>query len=200
LDISKGEIAMSRQKTAYKDSGSRKSPRHAFLFQVAGRKRKVWAKVRPAKSDVSIVLTENDILEGMKRKGYGDGANCAGAICAGRHSDYFPHKISGHFDWLDRRFYVADRNDAIGLPKSCVAYAHCDSVAKLFDSQAGLKKLLARVREDGPLTIRLTPPVYRLREIGRPRGNTDTDGPKRKSARGHKLRLTRVAAGWGMAA
>jgi hypothetical protein len=192
---------MSKQKTAYKNSGGRKSPRHAFLFQIGGKKRKVWATVKPAKTTVTIVLDDPDVLEGMKRKGYGDGANCAGAICTNRHSDYFPHPLSGHFDWLERRLYVSDRNDAIGMPKTCVAYAHNDSVARLFDSRAGLRKLRNRIREHGPITIRLTPPVYEKREAGRASGHHADAKPKRTSAgRGHKLRLTRVAAGWGMAA
>ncbi len=189
------------KRTAYKTKTSRRSPRHAFLFRVGSQEpSKVWATVKAARSEVSVTLTEDDALRAAQRKGFGDAANCAGALCVNRHSASFPHAVSGHFDFLDRRLYVSDRNDAIGLPKSCVAYSHNDPVAKLFDSRAGLQKLLARLRKNGPITIKLSPPTYEQRESGGTR-NKGTSAPRRKSgAQGHKLRATRVEAGWSTGA
>lgn len=187
---------MSETKMAYrKNNRERRPPRHAFIFQVPGQKpAKVWTTVKPARAVVELRLTEEDVLQAMKRKGYGDAQNCAGAICTHRHGNLFSHPVSGHFDWLYRRLYVSDRNDAVGLPKSCVAYSHHDNVAKLFDSPAGLKKLLKKLREDGPMTIKLSPPVYELREAGRPRGGKSV--PRRTAGSGGlKLRFTKMKAG-----
>lgn len=132
---------MNKLKTAYKNSGSKRSPRHAFLFQIPGQKpAKVWTKVKPAKQQVKIILTELDVRTALDNQGQGDAQNCAGAVCAKRHGENFPHKTSGHFDFLYRSFYVADANDKLGLPKSCVAYAHDSKIAQLFDSRDGLKK------------------------------------------------------------
>lgn len=188
---------MKREKTAYKNSGNRRSPRHAFIFQVPGQKpAKIWAAVKPARSEVTITLTEEDVLAAIKQRGYGDAQNCAGAVCVRRHGENFPHAVTGHFDWLYRRLYVADRNDSIGLPRSCVAYSHNDDTATLFDSQAGLRKLLARLRERGPLTIKLSPPVYQPREEGRAKGRPDAAPRRKAGARGHKLRMTKWKSGW----
>jgi hypothetical protein len=189
------------KRTAYKTKTSRRSPRHAFLFRVGSQEpSKVWANVKAARSAVSITLTEDDVLRAAQRKGFGDAANCAGALCVYRHSDSFPHAVSGHFDFLERRLYVSDRNDAIGLPKSCVAYSHNDPVAKLFDSKAGLQKLLARLRKNGPMVIRLSPPVYQQRGAGRAKGAANAPPRRKTGAQGHKLRMTRVEAGWASGA
>jgi hypothetical protein len=198
MDGNTKENEMKREKTAYKNNGIRRSPRHAFIFQVPGQKpAKVWATVKPGRLDFAIILTEADVLAAMRLKGYGDGQNCAGAVCTSRHSDVFPHPVSGHFDWVYNRVYVADRNDALGLPKNCVVYAHNNSsIAKLFDNKAGLKKLLARLRKYGPITIKLSPPVYRPREEGRARGRQDAPPRRKAGAGGLKLRMTKWKSGW----
>ncbi len=191
-------MTMNGTRTAYKQKrGVRRSPRHAFLFQISGQKpTKVWATVKPAKSDVEIVLREQDVQKAIELDGFGDAQNCAGAVCAKRHRSSFDHTVTGHFDWLYRRLYVSDSNTKIGLPKTCVAYAHNDPVANLFDSADGLKRLLKLIRTNGPITIKLTPIVYRQREIGRPKGKPDAPQQRKMGAVGHKLRMTQFKAGW----
>lgn len=186
------------ERMAYLNKG-RRSPRHAFLFQVGGQKPvKVFAKVRPAKDEIKLTLTEEHIQRALKLDGRGDAQNCAGAVCVKSHPNLFPHAFSGHVDWLHHRAYVADSNNAIGLPKTCIAYrlrGLARAVAPLFDSKQGLKKLLAMVRETGTLELVLEPPAYTEREPGRAKGKKDA-APKRKvGAQGHRLRLTKIGSG-----
>lgn len=188
------------KRTAYKKrGGERNAPRHAFIFQVGGQKPvKVFSKVRPATKPVEIVLTEEHVRRAMKLNGHGDAQNCAGAVCVKSHSDAFPHGFSGHVDWLSNRVYVADANTSIGLPKTCVAYrlrGVAQKVAPLFDTKAGLQKLLDRVRRDGKLVLQLEPPTYSPREKGRPKGEPDAEQRRKVGAKGHKLRLTRIGSG-----
>jgi hypothetical protein len=191
---------MAKQIMAYKKTAGRlrKPPRHAFIFQVEGQKpAKIWTTVKPAHENVTLTLTEADVRGAIKRDGQGDAQNCAGAVCARRHGSVFPHSVSGHFDWLYQRLYVADRNTPAGLPKSCVAYAHNDPVAKLFDSKAGLNKLLARLRKHGPMQIKLSPPVYVEREAGRPRGARNAAQSNRKASQNATpARISKFKAGW----
>ena len=73
MDQRKKEIDMSRKRTAYKNNGSRRSPRHAFLFRIGNRgPSKVWATVKPARSEITITLTEDDIQRAVEKKGFGD--------------------------------------------------------------------------------------------------------------------------------
>jgi hypothetical protein len=184
---------------AYLNRG-RKSPRHAFLFQVGTQKPvKVYAKVKPARAAVEIVLTEEHIKRALKLDGRGDAQNCAGAVCVKSHPDAFPHGFSGHVDWLHHRAYVADSNTSIGLPKTCVAYrlkGTARRVAPMFDSKDGLRQLLKLVRgEGGKLKLVLEPPAYTEREAGRAKGGKDAPPRRKVGAQGHALRLTKIGAG-----
>ena len=186
------------EKMAYLNKG-RRSPRHAFLFQVGGQKPvKIFANVKPAQSTVELVLTKDHINRAVKLNGRGDAQNCAGAVCIKSHPDIFPHSFSGHVDWVNNRAYVADSNTAIGLPKTCVAYAlrgMAKKIAPLFDSKTGHKKLLEMVRRDGSIKLLLEPPTYIEREGGRKKGQPDVPSRRKVGAKGQHLRLTKIGAG-----
>lgn len=186
------------ERTAYENKG-RRSPRHAFLFQVGDQKPvKIFTTVKPAKQKVQIRLTEPHIMRALKLDGRGDAQNCAGAVCVKDDAGAFPHPFSGHVDWFHHRVYIADANNSIGLPKSCVAYravGMARRVATLFDSKAGLKKLLQMVRRDGAITVTLEPPVYVTREKNRPKGKPGAPTRRKIGAQGHKLRLTKIGSG-----
>lgn len=185
------------ERCAYLNKG-RKSPRHAFLFQVAGQKPvRVFAKVKPARETVTATLTEAHIKRAMKLNGHGDAQNCAGAVCI-KDRPEFPHTFSGHVDWLHHRAYVSDANNSFGLPKSCVAYrlrGVARKVAPLFDSAPGLKKLLEMVRREGSITLVLEPPLYVPREKGRSKGHPEAPTRRKVGAKGQKLRLTNIGSG-----
>lgn len=192
------ELEHSTEKSAYLNKG-RKSPRHAFLFQIGSQKPvKVYTKVKPARGSVEITLTEGHIERALKLDGRGDAQNCAGAVCVKAHPEAFPHKVSGHVDWLHHRAYVADVNNSIGLPKSCFAYrlrGMARKIAPLFDSQKGLKKLLELVRREGAITLTLEPPLY-IPRPGRKTPHKENAPIRRKvGAKGQKLRLTNIGSG-----
>lgn len=193
------QLEASVERSAYLNKGGRRSPRHAFLFQVGKDKPvKVYTKVKPAKKAVIIRLTEEHIQRALKLDGRGDAQNCAGAVCVKSHPDAFPHPFSGHVDWVHNRAYISDANNPIGLPKSCIAYrlrGIAKTIAPLFDSQAGLKKLLAMIRKNGALDITLDLPLYRTQEQGRQKGKPNATARRKVGAKGQKLRLTNIGSG-----
>lgn len=185
---------MNKLQKAYTNK-TRRSPRHGFIFKVDGQKpATVWATVKPAKSEVVIVLTADDVQRAIDLKGFGNAQNCAGAVCTKRHADRFGHAVTGHVDWLYDRAYVADKNDNLGFPKSCVAYDHGDKIARLFDTKDGLKQLLRLLQKNGPREIRLFPVVYRKRGVNAPKGQKGAPRRRKLGVRGHKLRMTMVRA------
>lgn len=145
--------------------------RHTFRFQLEnGEIFLAKAKVKPAKKMVSITLTEEHALQSLKMGGQGNTQKCAMTVCSRAHGDAFPHPFF-LIDWFDTRaYFVTKVHPETKLPSECVVYTHSDTVAKEFDTKAGLKKLLAQIRAKGPRTITLSPPKVYAREPGRPRG------------------------------
>lgn len=157
----------------------RKPSRHTFRFRIEtkGEKDKEIrhkAKVIRAKKGVKITLTAEDVERSLRLNGVGNCQTCAMAVATKRQADELPHSFAGMLDWTYTKAHIVSKlNRATGLPAECYAYQHSDDVARLFDTKAGQKKLLAKLREDGPMTIALKPIKYREREEGRPKGRND---------------------------
>ena len=145
--------------------------RHPFLYKVrlpdgSEITKKAMARVIRATTPVTLVLTEEYVLKSMKLHGVGNTATCSMAVCTYGHAAAFPHSVVGYTDWTYARCFIASKLDGQGLPCECYAYEHTDEVAKLNDTKNGQRKLLARIRKHGPITIELRP--YRQRsEEGR---------------------------------
>jgi hypothetical protein len=157
----------------------RKPSRHTFRFKIKtkGEKDKEIrhkAKVIRAKKGVTLTLTAEDVEQSIRLHGAGNCQTCAMAVATKRQADRLPHPFGGFLDWTYSKAHIVSKvNKATGLPSECYAYEHSDDVAKLYDTRAGQKKLLADLRENGPRTVNLRPIKYRPREEGRPRGKND---------------------------
>jgi hypothetical protein len=174
---------------------TRRPSRHTFRFkiEVDGEKPRIHsvkAKVTRARKPVTLILTEADVERSMALKGVGNTQTCSMAVCAKRQADAFPHPVEGYIDWQYSSAYVVTKvSKENGMPSACVAYRHNDEIAQLNDSRDGQKKLLAKLRENGPRKIRLLPIVYKPREKGRPRGANDGSRQSRPHAVGAKARF-----------
>jgi hypothetical protein len=189
---------MAKLRKAYR-SKTRSSPTHSFRFLINKKKVSVKTKVKGATAIVPIELTVDDVQRAIDNFGFGDGHNCAGAVCVDRHGPAFEnhHRYTGYVDWWDYRAFLSSRNNKLNMPTHCVAYHHNHpEISKLFDSKAGLKRLLEVIERDGPITIILKPlpkydPTRRYRK--------NPSGPSGEKRRiGHNLRLQRVIVGHGM--
>lgn len=177
--------------------------RHTFRFKVeTGEVIEAPAKVVAGAKHVELVLNEQHILKSLKDDGQGNTQKCAMAVCSKDHREAFGHDFI-YVDWLDSKaFFVTETKN--GLPSKCIAYSHHDNVAKLFDTKAGLKRLLAEIRENGPKVIRLHPPkvwpVKQAKDAERRGSSRDGSRAKTISAKkGASLRFARLQLG-GVAA
>jgi hypothetical protein len=117
------------------------------------------AEILPAPSIVVIKLTVEHVREALRRNGQADTQNCAAAVCFQDHKGRFRHAVTGIVDWWRRRVYILEpMNKKTGKHK-CRVYAHYDDVEELFDTDAGLKKLLQRLEAKGHMDITLYPIV-----------------------------------------
>ena len=176
--------------------------RHPFLYEMQYpaldkfEVRKKFAKVRLAKKPVTMHLAEEHVLRSIKLGGVGNTAICSAAICTTQHADVFPHPVEGHIDFTYTRAFLVSKIDKIGLPVECYAYEHKhEDIARLNDTKGGQKKLLERIRRDGPIAITLTP--YRQRSApGRSgRGRVTTGRRTRVPAKGANLRYAVMKMG-----
>lgn len=136
-------------------------------------------RVIKAKKTVTIVLTAEHVQKSIDVNGVGNTAKCSAAICTYAHKGAFPHPVVGYTDWTYTRAFIASKLDRIGLPDDCYAYEHADEIARLNDSKNGQRKLLAFIKQHGPITITLRP--YRQRsEEGRPGRNRIGTGIRKK--------------------
>jgi hypothetical protein len=137
--------------------------RHKFLLKYEdgeGREHKIvaWARVRPAKRAVDLVLEDKHVRKSIKLGGVGSTSSCAVAVCGSNHKDAFPHKVTGLIDISPTRAWVASKLDRFGLPAECVQYDHHHGdIVYLNDTHGGQEKLLAQIERDGPMTISLLP-------------------------------------------
>jgi hypothetical protein len=184
------------EKKAKKKTSKFATARHKFLYrwEDANGKQHVieaWARVRHPSHGVTLTIKPEHVQESIKRHGAGDTANCAMAVCATKHAESFPHAVEGHIDWTYTRAFVVNKLRRDGLPAECYVYDHYDNIAKLNDSLNGQKKLLKKLRAEGPLEIKLIPKRIRSKPgrpgtaVGRkPTGARSTE----KRLRGGKLR------------
>ena len=167
--------------------------RHPFLFSITRGDgntavKKVWAKVKMATKPVTLTVTEAHVRRAFAMGGVGNTSRCTMALCCYQQQDAFPHKIEGHVDWNYTRAFVVTKTDKLGLPSECVAYEHDSEIARLNDTAGGLRVLLKRIVEDGPITVHLRP--YRKRsEDGRPAGSRNNTGVRDPRRKGANLRL-----------
>jgi len=150
--------------------------RHNFLFKVTngdGSEKvvKVGAKVVMASAPVTLTVTEDHVRQAMRRHGVGHTSKCTMAVCCYGHKDAFPHMIEGHVDWNYSRAFVVTKVNKFGLPVECVAYEHDSNIARMNDTKGGLRKLLAKIQEQGPLTVQLRP--YRKRSAPMRKSGSD---------------------------
>lgn len=169
--------------------------RHAFIYMlinpITGKAKRapIMAKVRMATKPVTLVLEAHHVQKAIDLGGVGNTACCAMAVCATMHADKFPHFVEGHIDWSYSRAYVVSKLDKFNHPTECVCYEHTDEIAKLNDTLAGQRKLLAMIERDGPITVTLKP--YRKRA---PDGQ-DTRENKSKAKTGARDPIKRLGKG-----
>jgi len=175
------------------------SNRHTFRFKVEnGEVIEAPAVVVPGRRNVELVLTADHIKKSVKLGGQGNTQKCAMAVCSKEHRDSFGHDFI-YVDWLDTKAYFVTETKN-GLPSKCISYTHHDNVAPLFDTKAGLKKLLKEIEENGPKVIKLYPPkIYadaRVQNNNTHRGSKE-DGSRAKTirAKGAALRFARLQLG-----
>lgn len=126
---------------------------------------KIKCRVVLARQAVNLTLEEEDIVNSIKADGVGNTQLCAMAMCARRQKHDFPHPYEGYIDWYYSTAYVVSkRSKETGLPIECVKYEHHDGVARLNDSAKGQRTLLAKVKKEGGIEIRLVPPRQRIGE------------------------------------
>jgi hypothetical protein len=117
----------------------------------------IEALVRPGLSEVVIRLTVEHVREALRRNGQADTQNCAAGVCLPYYKDRFKHPVTGLVDWWRRRVYILEPRKAGNKTRTCRVYAHYDDVEELFDTDAGLKKLLKRLEIKGYMDITLYP-------------------------------------------
>lgn len=179
-----------------------KTNRHAFRFKATiGDESHVfttWAKVKRATQKVVLTLTEADVSRALAFDGKGNSQECAMAVCAKRQRDKFPHPVEGYIDWNYNSAHVVTRVNKDGQPTHCVGYRHFDKIAKLFDTDAGLKKLKAELRAKGPRDITLHPSVRAKQYAGAPTGKKTgerSSKPKPVPYKGARLRYSMIKPG-----
>lgn len=180
--------------------------RHAFRFKIRGgdgEKRSLissWAKVRDARSPVTITLTADMVRKSIALKGVGNTQTCSMAICAKAHKNSFSHNVEPYIDWTYTRCWVASKT-VNGLPTECFVYGHGSEIAQLNDTVGGQKKLLANIENNGPMVVTLKPlPKVRVAErkanrkpfINKPHKER-LDGSR--TAKGAKLRIAMANLG-----
>lgn len=172
----------------------RKSHRHAFRFKLEnGKIITAWAKVRPARTAVELVLTKEHIQKSLAVGGQGNTQLCAMAVCSREHGDAFPHSFE-FVDWLyNRAYFVTKTKD--GLPSECVVYTHHDNIAPLFDTKPGMRKLLKTLEASGSRIINLYPPKVYARPKGRAAGSVTGSRQRTIKAKGAALRFARLTMG-----
>ena len=152
----------------------------------------VTAKVRPAKSPVTLKLEADHVRRSIVRRGVGSTINCAMAVCSETHADAFPHSFVGIIDWWYSRAFIASKLNSEGRASECYAYEISKKhrkIAKLNDSLGGQQKLLDQIEKNGPITVELEP--YRQRSApgrsGKGRGKTGARS-ERSHLKGHRAR------------
>jgi hypothetical protein len=168
----------------------RARPTHTFVFEIDyhdGRGPqliKSKAKVVLARRTVVLTLTTADIEESLGLNGAGNTMTCAMSQSCKRQRNQFPHKFVGLTDWLYKTLFVASSVGANGLPNKCVKYEHRDTIGKAFDTPAGQRRLLERIRRaGGSIEVKLLPARDRTGEsrgTGRPEGQRtgERSGPR----------------------
>lgn len=122
-----------------------------------GKSMTVRAKVRYGKKPVDLILTDHDVERSIALNGVGDTRKCSMALCTMRHAnDFVDHDVAGPVDWTYTRAAVVSKEKE-GLPFEVTVYAHSSDVAKFQDSIDGQRRLLALLKEKGPMLIRLRP-------------------------------------------
>lgn len=182
-------------------------PRHTFEIEVdyhdgnGPQLIKHPAKVVLGRHTVTLELTTKDIEESLALDGIGNSMTCAMATSCKRQRNQFPHPTLGPIDWLYKTCFVATKRDKNGKITECVKYEHRDDVAKLFDTTAGLKKLLRRAYENGgSIEVRLIPARDRRGESSKG-GNVPKTGKRStptKMSRGSKHRFAIASVGRGL--
>lgn len=176
------------------------SNRHTFRFKVEnGEVIEAPAVVVPAKRNVELVLTADHINKSIKLGGQGNTQKCAMAVCSKEHRDSFGHDFI-YVDWLDSKAYFVTETKN-GLPSKCIVYTHYDNVAPLFDTRAGLSKLLKEIEAKGPKVIKLYPPRIYSASAKQKASRSTRTGTNSKiiRAKGASLRFARLQLG-GVAA
>ena len=112
--------------------------------------------VKQGTQRTTIGLTEEMIMQAYRQLGQADEQNCAGTVCVCKHRKKFNHPIGLLVDWHRNRVFIEEGTNKKGQG-ICRVYAHYDNIEELFDTKAGLQRLLARVRKEGTIEITLYP-------------------------------------------
>jgi hypothetical protein len=190
-----------------KTTKRRATPRHTWEVEVdyhdgnGPQMLKQQAKVVLGRKHVDLKLSTKDIEESLALDGVGNSMMCAMSQSCKRQRNQFPHPTLGPIDWLYKTCFVATKRNAQGQITECVKYEHRDDIAKLFDTTAGLKKLLRRAYDNGGyIEIHLIPARDRRGESSRG-GNVERSGKRStptQFSRGSKHRYAIATAGRGL--
>lgn len=180
---------------------TKRRAKHYFRFQMENNGHTATfmagAKVRTPSRAVTLTVTEADVLKSMKLKGVGNTQNCTMSVCCQRHENEFNHPVGANIiDWQYRTAYVVSKFNKDGLPSECYRYLHNSKIAHLNDTVGGQKKLLEMIREQGDITVVLSP--RRRNDVNKKGGSGKRDGSRSTSlsgATGAKLRYATAYPG-----
>jgi hypothetical protein len=113
---------MAHARKPYTDSKLRRAPQHSFRLVIGGKTKPIKTKVRSLREAFRLFVAEGHVLRAIELNGFGDGQNCAGAVCSRDNAASMPFKFTGYVDFQDRRAYFSCRNSAENnLPTHCVS-------------------------------------------------------------------------------
>jgi hypothetical protein len=155
-----------------------------------------------------IILSASMVEKSIKAKGAGDSLRCPGSFCMRDHYKFLKEQMGIqvsdllYAEWLDSRVIISTKTGKVtDLPEDCLVFSHNQSwFPKLNDdpSGKGAKKLLAMIRENGPIEITLSAckPQTGTRAPGRPAGqnNGTVTAKKRRGTRERFARYMSVGS------
>lgn len=155
----------------------------------------VECRCKPGTTLAIIEVAAEGVRRALDLNGQADSQNCAGAVCLTRQKKAFNHPVMPLIDWWRRRVYIQDS------PKTCRVYGHFDNIEELFDTDAGLRKLLKRIEKSGPIKVTLYPAKKgqdpRTGKPTKPGGPATIPGGEERKPRlvGNELRLLNHLSG-----
>ena len=132
-----------------------------------------------------------DAKEAYNSDGQGDCAACAVNVAVVNHPDCVPYAFDS--SWVDVLYHrlilgVTGKN---GTPHKAIILAHYSSIPREFDKKAGLRRLMEKLKENGPIHITFYPILEGKHSVTGKPTNPRGSGlrkPGRSGLHGYELR------------